>query len=144
MDFFPINGHPYFTMIVGKVNDQNIKTCRGHGKNKILDILQTIVDQHNKGGFRINEYHADNEFKNIEAYLIPSTIHSQVAGEHEPTAESNIRTLKDTTRSTVSSVTYRKMPLLIIGAIAEQLESTLNDFPSKTGISTILSSKNII
>ena len=36
------------------------------------------------------------------------------------------------------------MPLMVIGSILEQAESMLNDFPSKTGIATTMSTRNII
>ena len=49
----------------------------------------------------------------IEEYLVPSTLHTQAAGEHEPTLN-----LKDRTDSTVHSVPYRKMPLMMIDSIA--------------------------
>ena len=57
--------------------------------------------------FQVNEYHADNEFKDIEADLVPSTLHTQAAGEHKPTSEQNFITLKYSTMSKVHSVPYR-------------------------------------
>ena len=48
----------------------------------ILNRLKGIFAQHTKGGFQINKYHAENELKNIEADMIPSTLHIQAAVEH--------------------------------------------------------------
>ena len=60
------------------------------------------------------------------------------------TLKRNIMTLKDRTRSTVHSVPYIKMPLLVIEALAKQAQSMLHAFPTKTGISTTLSARNAI
>ena len=101
MYLFFINGHPYFTTIAGKVNYRTTIRCRGQGRKDILKMLQAIVARHTKMSFQVNKYHADNEFRKIEADLVTSTLHTQAAGEHEPTLEQNIRTLKDRTRSMV-------------------------------------------
>ena len=66
----------------------------------------------------MNEYHADDEFKNIEACIILSTLHTQEIVEHDPTMEQNIMTPKDRTGSTVHLVPYKKMMLLIIDFIS--------------------------
>ena len=76
--------------------------------------------------------------------LIPSTLHTQAAGEHEQRVEQNIRTLKDITRSIFQSVPYRNIPLLLIGSISKQVKYMIDAFPSKTGISTTLSARNIL
>ena len=144
MYFFFINGHPYFITINGKVNYRKIIWCRGRGRKEILKRLQAIFARHTKMGFQVNEYHAENELKKIEEYLVPSTMHTQVAGDHEPTSEQNIRKLKDMTRSTVHSVPYRKIPLLMIDSIVGQEQYMLNDFPSKTGILSTMLARNII
>ena len=113
MNVFFINGYTYFTTITGKVNYTTIRRCRGRCRNDILKRLQAIVDHKTKRGFQVNVYYADNEFKKIEEYLVPSTLHTQAAGEHEPTLN-----IKDRTDSTVHSVPYRKMPLMMIDSIA--------------------------
>ena len=76
--------------------------------------------------------------------LITSNLYTQAAGEHKSTEEQNIRTIKDRTISTVYSVPYRKMPLLMIELILEQEQSMLNAFTTKTGISTTLPEINIV
>ena len=76
MDFCFINRHPYFTTITGKVNYRTIIQCRGRGRKEIMKRLQVIVARNTKRGFQVNEYHADNEFKKIEADLVPSTLHT--------------------------------------------------------------------
>ena len=81
---------------------------------------------------------------NSEVYLLPYTLHTQAAGEKKPTLELNIRTLKDRTKSTVQLLPYRRMPLMMIDSIAEQAQSMLNDFSSKIGIYTTMSSRNSI
>ena len=75
---------------------------------------------------------------------MPCTLHTQAAGEHKPTSEQNIRTLKDRTRSTVHSLPYRKIPMMIIDSILGQAQCIINDFPSKTIISTTMSERDII
>ena len=65
MNFWFINGNPYFTKITVKVNCRTVKICRGCGRKDILNRTQALVAQHNKRGFKINEYHVDNESKNI-------------------------------------------------------------------------------
>ena len=65
MDFCFINRHPYLTTITGKVKYRTIRRCFGRGRKDILKRLQAIVTPHTKRSFQVNEYHAENEFKNI-------------------------------------------------------------------------------
>ena len=144
MIFCLVNGHPYFTTITGKVNYRTIRQCHGRGRKEILKRIQAIVTRKTKRVLQVNEYHANNSFKKIEADLVSYTIHKQASGENEPTLEWNIRILKDRIRSMVHSVPYRKMPLLITDYKVGQAQSMLNFFSSKTGISTTMSVRNII
>ena len=144
MNFCFINGHPYFTKITGKVNYRKIIRRRSRCTKEIMKRLQAIVAWNNKRSFKVNEYHKYNELKKIESDLVPSTLHTQVAGEHEPTSEQNIRTLKDRTRSTMHSVPYRKMTLLMIDYIVGQAQYMLNVLTYKKLISTTISERNII
>ena len=75
---------------------------------------------------------------------MPSTLHTQAAGENEPMPDQNITMLKDRTRSMVHLVPYRKMSLLMIDSIVGQAQSMLNVFPSNTGIYFTMSARNII
>ena len=75
---------------------------------------------------------------------MPYTLHTQAAGEQELTSERNIITLKDSIRSTVHSVLYRKMPLLMSNSISGQAKSMQNDFPYNIGILNTMSARNII
>ena len=113
------------------------------GKKDILKRLQSIVAGHTKRGFQVNEYHSENEFDKIEADIMPFTLNTQATGEHKPTSEQNIRMLKDSTRSTVHLVPYRKMPPVMIDYIVGQAQSMLNAFPSETRILTTMSARNI-
>ena len=75
-----------------------------------LAVLRNVENEigtvycHTKSGFQVNDYHADNEVNNIEADIVPSTLHTQALGAHEPTSESSIRTIKHRTSSMLHSV----------------------------------------
>ena len=62
------------------MNYRTIIRCRGRGRKEILKRLHTIVARQTKRGFQVNEYHADNELKKLEADLVPSTLHMQAEG----------------------------------------------------------------
>jgi len=64
-----MNGHPYFTIITGKVNYCTIKRCKGRGKIEGLRHLGDIVNTHNRHGLKIGNCHGDNEFKKLKRDL---------------------------------------------------------------------------
>ena len=74
----------------------------------------------------------------IEENLVLSTLHKHSAVDHEPSSDQNIITLKGKIRSTVHSIPYRKMPLLMIESIVRQAQYLINAFTSKTGTSTTM------
>ena len=144
MDYFYVNGRPFFHTLSDLINFRTAQECRGRGKSECRDHLDAIVNKYESRGFKITDYHGDNEFAHIEGHVVPATTHICATGEHVPEIERSIRTVKERTRCTVHSMPYKRLPNMMMKHIVLNSVYWLNAFPSKNGISSTMSPSSIV
>ena len=64
--------------------------------------LATVNNVHKTVGFKITDYHGDNEFNCIRDFLRPTTLHTCEKVEHVGPIEETVRTAKQRTRHTIN------------------------------------------
>ncbi|CAJ1966075.1 unnamed protein product, partial [Cylindrotheca closterium] len=72
------------------------------------------------------------------------TIDPAAAGDHEPTAERNNRTLKERVRVAPARLPYKVVPKVITECLGRQAPELLNVFPQKDSISLHFSLQQLI
>ncbi|CAJ1941828.1 unnamed protein product, partial [Cylindrotheca closterium] len=72
------------------------------------------------------------------------TIDPTAAGDHEPTAERNNRTLKERVRVALAQLPYKVVPKVITECLGRQAAELLNVFPKKDSISSHFSPQQLI
>ena len=95
-------------------------------------------------GFKITDYHADNEFDKIADDLLPATTHRRAALQHTERAERSIRTLKERVRSMMYSTPYRRIPRIMIKKMVQGANDYLNYIPSEIGIGSLTEKERLI
>ena len=65
-------------------------------------------------------------------------------GEHVPTIEHSIRTIKERCRSIAASLPFLHYPKAMIKGLVERVVESLNEFPNKGGTSNNLSPHTIM
>jgi hypothetical protein len=90
MDFFFVNGRPFFHTLSDLIDFRTVQACKGKGATECRNHLDEIINKHESRGFKITDYHEDNDFKHIENHVLPATTHICAAGEH--VVENHVRT----------------------------------------------------
>ncbi|CAJ1968480.1 unnamed protein product [Cylindrotheca closterium] len=72
------------------------------------------------------------------------TIYPTAAGDHEPTAEQNNRTLKERVRVALARLPYKVVPKVITECLGHPAAELLNVFPQKDSISSHFSPQQLI
>ncbi|CAJ1937399.1 unnamed protein product [Cylindrotheca closterium] len=72
------------------------------------------------------------------------TIDPTAAGDHEPTAERNNRTLKERVRVALAQLPYKVVPKVITECLGRRAAELLNVFPQKDSISSHFSPQQLI
>ena len=127
-DFFFCEGFPFLLMKSRVYKFHGINACRGRGKIETSAALKVFLNQFGLRGIRIHTLYADNEFDKIKALIAP--IHVECCGrdEHVPDIERAIRTIKERSRCTTSSLPYERIPKVMIIANLEDKCHWLNAF----------------
>ena len=144
LDFFSVQGIPVFHAISRRLMYRSVSFPTSRSKKQILKHLQMVLQKYTSKGFRITSIHADNEFEKIRTDIGAITLVTPPPGDHVPEAERSIRTIKESSRAATHDLPYSYYPREVVRALIRYSVMILNAFPSKSGISTTLTPRNIL
>ena len=115
-------------------------------EKEIITGLRSVKMIYETRGFVITDIHADNEFNinSVKEAMLPSKMTIYAKNEHVPVVERSIRTIKERCRCHCHSVPYKRHTKLMTRQLVENVVHWLNAFPSKNGISKVLSPSTIV
>ncbi|CAJ1954986.1 unnamed protein product [Cylindrotheca closterium] len=113
----------------------------------IFEALDKIFRLYNKEGFQVKTIKCDWAFNPLTDDMLDDmgvTIDPTAAGDHEPTAEQNNRTLKERVRVALAQLPYKVVPKVITECLGRQAAELLNVIPQKDSISSHFSPQQLI
>jgi hypothetical protein len=152
IDIMFVNKIPFLVTISRYLKFGTVEALKEQTASQIMRCIKTVRGVYNKRGFRIRTILADGEFEALRGSLLEDE-HGRiqldtkdlkgdgadlnVAGndEHVPEVERYIRTVKDRTRSTRSTLPFRKIPAVMIIEMVYAAVFWLNTFPPNDGVS---------
>ncbi|CAJ1929247.1 unnamed protein product [Cylindrotheca closterium] len=120
---------------------QNLKT------DPVFEALDKIFRRYNKAGFQVKIIKCDRAFIPLTDDMLDNMgviIDPTAAGDHEPIAEQNNRTLKERVRVALPRLPYKVVPKVITECLGRQAAKLLNVFPEKDSISSHFSPQQLI
>ena len=99
--------------------------------------LKQILSTYQKGGYKVVDILADNQFECVRGELseLGASLNIASADEHVPEIERCIRTIKERVRSIYISLSFKKMPNRLVAKMIYTSVYWLNSFPSRDGVS---------
>ena len=130
----------------GIVNHRKVFFLSSRGKIKIYKRLKLIRLMYEKRGFKVNIIHADNEFdfNEVKSSFPNSTWEICARGEHVPTIEREIRSVKDRCRPMCHAIPFNRYTKLMTIHLVISAVKWINSFPSKNMTGLSLSPSNIL
>ena len=100
----------------------------------IITALEQFIHKYECRSFKITEVHTDNKFDKaaFKVFLEPALAHIHGRQEHVGFIETPVQTVKDRFRSTTSAIPFRRITILMVRSLVEEITDVLNAFPSKT------------
>ena len=97
MDIFYVNRIPFLITKENIVNYITVSHLKNRSKTLIIKSINMVKRTYLTRGFKISDYHSDNEFDNDDIRLILLSGQLQVCaqGEHVPRIERAVRTVKN-------------------------------------------------
>ncbi|CAJ1954075.1 unnamed protein product [Cylindrotheca closterium] len=120
---------------------QNLKT------DPVFEALDKIFRRYNKAGFQVKIIKCDRAIIPLTDDMLDDmgvTIDPTAAGDHEPTAEQNNRTLKERVRVALAQLPYKVVTKVITECLGRRAAELLNFFPQKDSISSHFSPQQLI
>ena len=145
-DFLFVNGIPFMHTKSANINFLSIQHCTSRSATTIKNSLKFIKDKYESRGFVVAHLHADNEFNvnGLDEVLCPTQMHIYAANEHVGVIERSIRTIKERCRCISHSMPYTMHPKILTRCMLEFVVTRLNQLPSSTGVSKVISPATIV
>ena len=146
VDFFFVNGIPFFHSISTKLQYRTVNSCVSRSKSVIIQSIKQVIALYRKRGFEVTDILGDGEFNNqdIRDAVHPVLIQITPPEEHQPEVERSIRLIKERSRSATHSVPFRRYPKVMTTNLVKSVVMWLNAFPSTSGISRDVSPASIV
>ena len=106
--------------------------------------IKHFINQFSNRGISIAGIHGDNEFEKIKQLVAPIPVECCGREEHVPDIERGIRTLKEWSRCTTSTLPYSKIPGLMVDANLQDKITWLNQFCPHNYFSTTIGPSGMI
>jgi hypothetical protein len=102
------------------------------------------MDLYLLGGFQVGTMLMDNEFEKLRVLIPILIVNTTAAKEHVPEVDRRIRLIKERRRGILNTLPLKKMPKIMLIELIYHVVLWLNAFPTKSGVSTMLSPRKIV
>ncbi|KAL7470808.1 hypothetical protein ACHAXS_011072 [Conticribra weissflogii] len=144
-DVMFINGIPFLVTVARAIKLITIEYIESRTAKQLSLCLQRIMKLYKHGGFQVTVLYMDGEFEKIRSHLEGIvTINTTGANEHVGEVERCIRTLKERGRGILNTLPFTTIPKRIIIEMMYHCAMWLNAFPTKNGVSTKFSPREIV
>ena len=107
--------------------------------------LKRVIRLYNRGGFAVQTILMDMEFDKVAPHLEGDVVvNTSAAREHVAEIEREIRTEKERARCVSSTLPFKRLHKLVVINLVQFATMWLNAFPSKSGISSKYSPREIV
>ncbi|KAL7503940.1 hypothetical protein ACHAXN_001664 [Cyclotella atomus] len=133
-DVIFVCGLPFLISMSRRIRFVTLEFMPRRTAGEFCNGLKNILKFYNRAGFVIQTAIMDNEFKPLKKKLLGELVMNTTAmGEHVGEIERKIRHVKNCSRSTKSTLPYKKLPNAIIKALLYQVVLWMNAFALQAG-----------
>jgi hypothetical protein len=147
-DIFFVNTIPFFISLSRRICFTGTSHLKDRSVEEVMKAVKEINMFYMGRGFQIRTIHADGEFEVFKPLIesLPGgpRLNLATAKEHVPEIERRIRTVKERVRSVRASLPFNMIPVLLLIHMVLHTVKMLNHFPTKAGISDLLSPPQIM
>ena len=144
VDFMFINGNPFLHTISRDLCFRTIASVTSRSANTIIRELRAVLRFYASRNLEVVSVSGDQEFECAKDDLHPIFLDIADTDSHVPEIERSIRTVKERVRSTLHGMPFKRVPRIMIRALAEFAVQSLNQLPAQNGVSPTLSPHTIM
>jgi hypothetical protein len=144
VDVIFVNGVPFLVSLARGLNLVTAKFTPSRTAKQLAAGITQMMDLYARGGFQVGTVLMNNEFKKLRNLVPILGINTTAAREHKPEVEQKIRLIKERGRGILNTLSFKKMPRLMLIELIYHVVLWLNAFPAKSGVSEKLSPCKIV
>jgi len=144
IDIFFVQGLPFFHSISKSLNFRTVESMVSTASPKLLECLQNIINIYNARGFDVTHVHGDREFASLGPSILPTILYMCGSGDHIPTVERSIRTVKERCRCVIHGLPYTHYTTIMIRSLVYFVVNRLNSFPCNPGCVPDMTPTNLV
>jgi len=144
IDIFYVHGISFFHSISKHYKFRTVELIHAHTTRNMLDCLQNVINTYNARDLTVSHVYGDSEFLPLSPSILPTLFHPCGKGDHVPTVERSIRTVKERCRSVVQGLPYTHYTRLMIKSLVYFVVSRLNAFPCTPGLHVLHSPLTLV
>jgi hypothetical protein len=139
-----VNGLPILVTSLQGISLVTIEYLKLRTAKRLIDTLERVIHIYRKVEFIVQTAHMDMEFKKLRDKLPNIILNTTAAQEHVVELKRKIQVVKERARSTISILSYKELPKLVIIMLMHFCVMWMNSFPVKSGISEKWSPREIV
>jgi len=144
IDIFYVHGISFFHSISKHYLFRTVEFIGSHTTGNMLDCLQNVINTYNSRDLMVTHVHGDSEFLPLSPSILPTVFISCGKGDHVPTVERSIRTVKERCRSVIQGLPYTHYTKLMITSLVYFAVARLNAFPCRAGLDSLHSPLTLV
>jgi hypothetical protein len=139
VDVMFVNGVPFLVSVSRGLNLVTAEYTPSCTAKQLAVGIRRVMNLYSHGGFHLGMILMDNEFKKLRNLVPILIMNTKTAKEHVPEVEQQIRLIKKRGRGVLNTLLFKKMPQVILIKLIYHVVLWLKAFPTKTGMSAMLS-----
>ena len=143
-DIMFVNALSFLVSISRNLALITVSYLASRGFDALKKGMMQIVAAYHRRGFNVTTAMVDNQFNPLRGLIGDVDLNVTAAAEHAPEIERCIRTIKDRARAQKCRLPFSCFPARVVIGLVSFCVFWLNAFPSKKGVSSIISPRTII
>jgi hypothetical protein len=139
-----VNGVPFLLSVARGLYLVTAEFTPSRTAKQLAAGITWMMDLYAHGGFRVGTVLMDNQFKKLQNLMPILAINTMAAKEHVAEVECKIRLIKEQGRGILNTLSFKKMPRLMLIELIYHVVLWLNAFLAKSGVSETLSPCKIV
>jgi hypothetical protein len=139
-----VNGVPFLVSVLKGLNLITAEYTPSCTAKQLAAGIRHVMDVYSQGGFVVGTILADNEFELLRILLPILAVNTTAAKQHVLEVEMRIRLIKERGRGILNTLSFKKMPQIILIELIYHVVLWLKAYPTKSGVSNTLLPREIV
>jgi hypothetical protein len=133
-----LKGIPFLVSISQGINLVTAERMPSRTTKQLAAGIRCIMDLYLRRGFQVGTVLMNNKFEKLRVLIPIHIVNTAASKDHVPEVVRHIHLIKERGRGILNTLTFKKMPQIMLIKLIYHVVLWLNAFPTKSGVSIML------